>query len=869
MKAYNSFVRFICFLTSVMILIFTLTSCGSNSTSETSSITFTKTFGGSDCEFGRSAQQTSDGGYIIVGSTYSYGAGNYDVYLIKTDSSGNTSWTKTFGGSNSDSGYSVQQTSDGGYVIVGYTYSYGAGSADVYLIKTDSSGNTIWTKTFGGGRYDYGWSVQQTSDGGYIIAGGTDSYGAGNYDVYLIKTDSSGNTTWTKTFGDSYSDYGYSVQQTSDGGYVIIGYTYSYGAGYSDVYLIKTDSNGNATWTKTFGGGDWDSAYSVQQTSDGGYIIAGITYSYGAGSADVYLIKTDSSGNTAWTKTFGGSGYDYGYSVRQTSDGGYIVVGYTYSYGAGNCDVYLIKTDPDGNTAWTKTFGGSGYDFGYMVRQTSDGGYAIIGDTESSDIYFIKTDAEGNVRNEVGYSISGTITDSSGAGLSGVTVNLTDIISYTAITDANGDYIFSGIQNNNYTITPSLPDYSFSPTNIPVDLSSADLKGQDFVGIPYQNTNTITFTRTYGGNESEEGSSVQQTSDGGYIIVGYTSSYGAGNGDVYLIKTDSRGNTIWTKTIGGSDGDYGWSVQQTSDGGYIITGQTYSYDVGRSDVYLIKTDSSGNTQWTKTFGGEDYDLGYSVQQTSDGGYIIAGSYSYGGLNEDIYLIKTDSNGNAVWTKTFGESDDEWGCSVQQTSDGGYIIVGYANTDGIGNYDVYLIKTDSDGNTIWTKTFGGDDSDGGYSVQQTSDEGYIITGGTYSYGAGNLDIYLIKTDSDGNVLWTKTFGGEDDEGSSSVQQTSDGGYIIAGSTDSYGNGNSDVYLIKTDSSGNTTWTKTFGGGNDEWGESVQQTSDGGYIIAGNTTAGYIISYDTEGAGSSSTWNVYDIYLIKTDSSGNVH
>ena len=356
-------------------------------------VAWSKTFGGSGTDRGYSVQQTSDGGYIIAGYTDSYGAGNVDVWLIKTDSSGNLAWNKTFGGSDYDYGYSVQQTSDGGYIIIGYTYSYEGGVLDVWLMKTDSSGNLAWNKTFGASGYDEGYSVQQTSDGGYIIAGSTQYYGAGDRDVWLMKTDSSGNLAWNKTFGASGYDEGYSVQQTSDAGYIIAGCTDSYGAGSRDVWLIKTDSAGNETWNKTFGGSLDDEGDSVQQTSDGGYIIIANTYSYGAGCSDVWLIKTDSSGNLAWNQTFGGSSCDYGHSVQQTSDGGYIIAGYTALSWYSGGDVWLIKADSSGNLAWNKTFGGSGDDYGYSVQQTSDGGYIIAGSTSSYgdyDVWLIK-----------------------------------------------------------------------------------------------------------------------------------------------------------------------------------------------------------------------------------------------------------------------------------------------------------------------------------------------------------------------------------------------------------------------------------------------------------------------------------------------
>jgi hypothetical protein len=279
----------------------------------------------------------------------SYGAGGWDVYLIKTNSNGDSLWTRTFGGALNEAGYSVQQTSpDNGYIITGYTASYGAGSWDVYLIKTDSSGDTLWTQAFGGTESDVGYNVQQTSDGGYIITGRTSSFGAGSFDVYLLKTDSNGSILWTKTFGGTELDMGYSVQQTSDGGYIVTGGTSSYGAGWADVYLIKTDSSGDTLWTQTYGGIWGENGSSIQQTTDGGFIVAGTTMSFGSpGDDNFYLIRTDSSGDTLWTQTFGGTNTDQGTSVQQTSDGGFIVTGTTRSYGAGGFDVYLIKLEPE------------------------------------------------------------------------------------------------------------------------------------------------------------------------------------------------------------------------------------------------------------------------------------------------------------------------------------------------------------------------------------------------------------------------------------------------------------------------------------------------------------------------------------------
>ncbi len=372
---------------------------------------WTKTFGGTSWDWGYSVQQTTDGGYIITGWTVNYGSGLTDLWLIKTNPEGDTLWTKTFGGTLNDEGYSVQQTTDGGYIITGYTDSYGAGNSDIWLIKTNTEGDTLWTKTFGGGGYEQGRSVQQTTDGGYIITGHTSSYGAGWDDVYLIKTDSEGETLWTKTFGGTLPDGGNSVQQTTDGGYIITGKTYSYSGSHNiddeDVWLIKTDPEGNTLWTKTWGGWGGDVGYSVKQTTDGGYIITGVVDFYGQYTTghNVWLIKTNPEGETLWKKIFSAPYHLYygnrddGKSVQQTTDGGYIITGRTAIYPEGVGDVWLLKTNTEGDTLWTMKFGGNSADAGYSVQQTTDGGYIITGWTCSygagwGDVYLIKVSPE-------------------------------------------------------------------------------------------------------------------------------------------------------------------------------------------------------------------------------------------------------------------------------------------------------------------------------------------------------------------------------------------------------------------------------------------------------------------------------------------
>jgi len=285
----------------------------------------------------------------VTGSTTSVGAGSHDVLLAKFEPNGTLSWGKTLGGTGADYGRSIQLTPDDGFIVTGTTDSFGAGSTDFLLAKFEANGDLAWSKTLGGTDYDTGTSLQLTPDGGFIVTGATDSYGAGSQDVLLAKFEANGALTWGKTLGGTGAEYGRSVQLTPDAGFMVTGETTSFGAGSQDVLLAKFEANGALSWSKTLGGTGNDRGYSVQITPDGSFLVTGTTTSFGAGSTDVLLAKFEANGDLSWSKTLGGADYDTGRSVQITPDGGFMVTGTTTSFGAGSTDVLLAKFDTNGN----------------------------------------------------------------------------------------------------------------------------------------------------------------------------------------------------------------------------------------------------------------------------------------------------------------------------------------------------------------------------------------------------------------------------------------------------------------------------------------------------------------------------------------
>ncbi|EJL72108.1 T9SS type A sorting domain-containing protein [Chryseobacterium populi] len=374
-------------------------------------IEWQKSLGGTFSEQYPDIQQTSDGGYIVAGSSSSHNGdvtgnhGSLDQWVVKLNSSGMIQWQKCLGGSSVERAYSVRQTADGGYIVAGSTESNNGdvtgnhGSSDYWVVKLDASGNLTWQKTLGGTGIDIAKSIRQTSDGGYIVSGRSSSVDGditgnlGNSDYWVVKLSPTGNLQWQKSLGGEGPDEAASIEQTTDGGYIVAGTSWTsntiiIGHGFGDYWVVKLDPTGNTQWQKSFGGSNTDNACSVKQTSDGGYIVLGTSSSIDGditasnGNDDYWVVKMDALGNLQWQKSYGDDLYDRAFNINTTSDGGYAVVGYSGTPAEGNPgsnDYWMLKLKPNGDVDWHKKFGGLTDDTAMAVQQTSDGGYIISG----------------------------------------------------------------------------------------------------------------------------------------------------------------------------------------------------------------------------------------------------------------------------------------------------------------------------------------------------------------------------------------------------------------------------------------------------------------------------------------------------------
>jgi eukaryotic-like serine/threonine-protein kinase len=699
-----------------------------------------KVFGGTGTDSFNSVVAASDG-YVMAGQTYSALNASQDVYIVKTDLIGNRLWSNTIGGVNDQIGHGIVAVSDG-YVIAGWAKGVG-GDWDIYLIKVDLNGELIWEHQYGAVMIDEtGNSIAVTSDGGFIITGYRKDTGI--QDILLTYTDSAGILQWSRSYdGSPGSEIGNYVIAVSDG-YVVAGGSDGWDNPVSDVVLMKTLLDGTLQWRKTYGGPAFEWGYGVVATSDGGFIVAGDTKSYGNGSYEAYLVKTGPDGTMEWDRAYGGTGGDTFYSVVQVNDG-YIIGGGTTSWGtSGSADAWLVKTDLAGTELWAKTYGGSGYDEVWAAVPTSDG-YVLAGWTQSFvagnwDAYLIITDPDGNMpyQSQVGGG-------------------------------PNDEYAQSVIAVSDGYVTTGTAD--MGTTGMDIFLGKTDL-----------NLNYV-WQKTYRTPGDQAAYQVISTGDG-YLIVGYTKPGTYSDG--YVLKTDLDGNMLWDVSFGGAGHDCAYGVAPLA-GGYMITGQS---QVGAQyDAFAVMMSTAGVVGTMSLFGDPSGDdAGSSIAPVSDG-CVIAGYTTTPGNGVDVYLVKVDPTGSPIWQRTFGGAGDDYGNSLVAVSDG-FVIAGRTDSFSSG-LDVYLAKRDLNGNPLWENPINGGANEEGWSIAATGD-GYIVSGVT-DKGTSN-SAYLVKTSLNGDVAWEKTFGGTGDETGTSVAAASDG-YIVAGWTDSYGSGGYDVYMIK--------------------------------------------------------------------------
>ncbi len=735
---------------------------------------WTKTYGGMNADWGYYVQQTTDFGYIIVGATESFGAGNTDIYFIKTNSLGDTLWTRTYGGANADVAYCVQQTNDGGYMIAGNTESYGSGGSDMWLIKTDAYGNVIWSQTYGSAGNEWAASVKQTTDDGYIVSGTKGATLPPFDDVYIIKTDSLGNILWTTTWNRPYvnnSDRGGEIQLTIDDGYIIVGHSYNSGGAGIKVTLLKLNSSGTVEWWKVHGIEQDQRGSSVLQTGDSGYIFSAYT---GLANPDFWLVKTDSVGDTLWSKRFGGPNDEYPGQMWRTADSGYVIIGYTASYGSGGNDVWLVKTDMNGNEMWNLPIGSTGDDRGVSVQQTMDQGFIIAGRTNSfgsgnNDIWLLKLTSEDNYPQFIQQGPKLVSSDYYGLSTQGESISIS----------SDGNTVIVGGPN----------DYGV--------IGAAWIFSRDYNGDWTQQGPKLVGT---GHANASQGESVSISADGKTVIVGGPSDDNW-IGAVWIFTKDSSGvwNQQGTKLIGTGyigEPEQGFSVSISGDGNTAIIGAlTDDNGIGASWIFTRDINGVWSQQGSKLVGsdyvGEPYQ-GRSVSISADGNTAIVGGANDDGNIGAAWIFTRDING--VWSqqgpKLVGTGSIGYplqGQSVSISADGSTAIVGGFTDNAIGAAWIFT----RDINGVWSqqgpKLVGRDWSGTvprqGQSVSISADGTTVVIGGyTDNHLVGAAWVFRLNNigvwSQQGSKLVGTGYIGTPNQGNS-VSISGDGNTIIIG------------------------------------------------------------------------------------------
>jgi hypothetical protein len=795
-------------------------------------ISWEETIGASGEDVLADMQQTADGGFILggtsnspVGGDKSRGSfGDQDYWVVKRSADGTKEWDKTFGGSYNDYLTSIQQTPDGGYILGGISYSLVSGNKtavnkggfDYWIIKLDAKGNKVWDKTYGGIN-DEGNKiiVRLTPDGGYIIGGSSASNKGGdksenghlgNYDLWIVKITSTGEIEWDRTLGTGEEDGLNSLNPASDGGY-LLGGREGFNLEKNKYVIRKLAADGTLLWEDRIGPDNGSALISeFQQTPDGGYILGGTSTATAGGdqtedaiTGDFWIVKLDAARKIEWNKVIGTPRLPrvpngiLGYkeeltSLLQTEDGGYLLGGAAASNARedksestrGWNDYWIVMIDAKGKVVWDKTIGGPDEDHLEIMRKTSDGGYLLGG--YSNTYQGVDPLPSVDAGSEKSDSTSGNSgfwivkIDVTQAPLSVTLENLTGkkqketaVLTWQTTSETRSDRFEVEHSLNGKTLkwnvlatvkakgeSQQLVNYQYVHATPDIGENLYRLKIYDEDGnFAYSRIKILNFERgeiiiapvsiqweeTIGASDEERLEDMQQTADGGYILGGTSTSPkggdksqgSRGSGDYWIVKLSADGTKEWDKTFGGSDWDELTSIQQTSDGGYILggvsrspaSGDKSSDSRGSNDYWIVKLDAKGVKEWDRTYGGSDYDNLKKIRQTPDGGYIIGGtSYSnksgeksennlgeLGGYSEapDFWIIKIKANGNIEWDRTLGSSGNEYMTCLSFASDSTYLLGGRRSWSDGARGEYVIMKLAANGTLLWQDEIGPDNN----------------------------------------------------------------------------------------------------------------------------------------------------------------
>ena len=793
---------------------------------------FQQTYG--DTLLQRSLQiiSTSDGGYMVSGLSRIPAPVNFEALLIKLNACYEVEWMNTYGGTQEDWTPTVIETFDGGFAAGGRTRGFGVlGSEDMYLIRTDSAGNLLWSRRLGGTGNEYIRFIRQMPDSGFVLVGFSSSFGLGLQDILVIRTDQNGNTVWSRAYGTSLNEFPQAFDIASNGDFIVAGYqrpSSNAPQGW-EAFISRIDTTGNMLWYRTYKDTLLDSYTAIDEMPNGDLVASGTTNMGGGAGQDILLVRTDSVGQLKWAKTLSGPQEDNG-RVMFGPDNSLVIGGYSNSFGAGGHDLILAKTDTSGNLIWSGAYGGVEGDDMILSSEHSfvirpDNTYIINGITNSfglgqRDVYLVKTDdlgrtscrysgAEFSVVNRTMVETAVTKQDSI-PNLDNTLISPTqnpvqfqdsiscvDFVVSCSSTNASYQEIWGDTALEEHAGTVLFPTGGYVSAGTRTDTSgvSGFITRTDSLGIPI-------WTLEIGGDSAVRFEDIQPLGDTGYVICGHT-KFGilgtSGDWDILVLRVDTQGTILWSQVYGDGVDNYANKVKSSPDGGYIVAGRTAN-GVGLPDAnIMVKINATGGQQWFKYFGNGGVQTDMDVVPTLDSGYVFASSRDDAG-QDDWSVIKADAGGFVQWHTSLGSTFSESAATIALTPDSGYVIAGDFYRTGSTQPDGLIVKLDSSGVLQWTRTIGGTQGDDIRHILPSVNGGFTLSGMTMSYGSGGREAFLAELDSTGFLQWMTVYGTAADEEGFQHLSLGNTGYLLSGTSDVKDPTANDIYYIRTDCEG---------------------------------------------------------------------